>query len=121
MMLKRASVYVIYAVCVAGACALLVAGVLAYFVVSLDTRNGGIQDGLGRHLEPIPYFVQALLPMSGDWPGFMWWAIDMVVFWGGLTFLYQLFQLSQRIKDSMPTPSGPTGMAEQSSSLDRKR
>ncbi len=58
--------------------ALLYLGVMAYFVVGLGP-DGALVDGLGRPLVEAPLFIR----MTGisQFAGWIWWFVDMVVFW----------------------------------------
>jgi hypothetical protein len=62
--------------------AILVAGFLAYFVVSFDQTSRTWFDGLGRPLSKAPILVSWLHDQR-EWPGLAWFLTDLIVFWGG--------------------------------------
>ena len=73
--------------------AVFVVGFLAYLVRSA-TKSGNawvIYDGLGRELESAPWFMRFL--WIDMWPGWRWWLLDFVWFWGGLGLAYGVVML----------------------------
>ena len=83
-----------------------VVGFLAYFVFSLDPSTHQQVDGLGRALEPSPWFIRLIFGQERLWPGWGWWLTDFVWFWGGLGIAYGLFQLGERTNMSGPATDG---------------
>ena len=61
---------------------------LAYFVRA-GMGVGQIQDGLGRTLEPSPWFI-SLIMQTDHWAGWIYFLIDSVVFWGGVGVVFIL-------------------------------
>lgn len=57
----------------------LVAAFLAYFVT-----GPGLTDGLGRQLTESPILMRFLFGQERLWAGAVWFAVDLIVFWGGL-------------------------------------
>jgi len=68
---------------------LLVCGFLAYFVTSRN--EGGICDGLGRHLSEAPIFARIFFGQDRMWTGWGWFVGDMVIFWGSLAAIMGIF------------------------------
>ena len=62
--------------------ALLVAGFLGYVVTS--TGPEGVVDGLGRHLTEAPFLMRIFFGPDRLWPGFGWFVLEMVAFWGSI-------------------------------------
>jgi hypothetical protein len=80
---------ILYGIVVMGAIAGFCLGFLAYFVRSYSP--GGIgHDGLGRELEPTPFVARFMFGEASTWPGWGYFFLDMVVFWGGVAVLYGL-------------------------------
>ncbi|MCH8916813.1 MAG: hypothetical protein IIC52_02045 [Proteobacteria bacterium] len=77
---------------------ILVSAVLAYFVVSFDPVTRQTFDGLGRELEPSPWFISFIFGQGANWPGWRWWLADFVVFWGGIGIIAGLANLGSRLK-----------------------
>jgi hypothetical protein len=67
---------------------------LAYFVrAGLDA--GQIQDGLGRTLEPSPWFISVTM-LIDHWAGWPYFFIDFIVFLGGVGFAFILLRAGLR-------------------------
>ena len=56
-------------------------GFFAYF--SRSQEGAIIYDGLGRELYLVPPLLRFIIPDS-LWPGFGWYAVDFIVFFGGI-------------------------------------
>ena len=69
---------------------MFVVGFLAYFITSVDPQTGTICDGLGRSLIESPLFLRLIFGQERLWPGWGWFVIDLVVFWGGIGLGYCL-------------------------------
>lgn len=70
------------------------AGVLAYFVRSFNVEQQVVYDGLGRALSAPPDWAR-LFTEQLAWAGPGWFAIDFVVFFGGMFLAYRLYELGQ--------------------------
>ena len=84
-----------------------VAGFLAYFVRTFDAVGRIWYDGLGRSLIDTPWFVRFFLGQEHDWPGWQWFLVDFVVFWGGIGIAYWLIQFGFSASASTKGDSGP--------------
>lgn len=73
---------ILLGIAVIWAITLFVCGILAYFVV----RKGpaGWVDGLGRPLMEAPMVARIFFGQERMWPGWFWFATDLVVFWGSI-------------------------------------
>jgi len=80
--------------------AIFIAGVFAYFIKSFDPVTRAWYDGLGRRLIETPWIAKFFLGHDDSWPGWQWFAVDFVVFWGGLAIAYKLVQFG--FKDTVP-------------------
>ncbi len=67
---------------------ILGAGFMAYFVT-----GPGPSDGLGRPLTESPLLVRFLFGQDRLWPGYLWFIVDLVVFWGGLGLSFWLVSI----------------------------
>jgi hypothetical protein len=76
----------------------LVLGFLAYFVRSFDRATGVYFDGLGRQLELTPFIVRFVFGTDSLWPGWGYFALDMVVFWGAVGVGYALVGLASKLE-----------------------
>ncbi len=76
----------------------LVLGFLAYFVRSFDRAAGVYFDGLGRQLELAPSIVRFVFRADTLWPGWGYFALDFVVFWGGVGIGYALVGLASKLE-----------------------
>ena len=72
----------------------LIAGVLAYFVRSFHQPTGVWFDGLGRSLEETPFIARFVFGADSQWAGWSYFALDLVVFWGGVALAYGLLTLA---------------------------
>ncbi|MFC1578415.1 hypothetical protein ACFL36_05325 [Thermodesulfobacteriota bacterium] len=89
---------IIYGSVVVEAICFLVLGFMAYFVSSFDKTKGMMSDGLGRVLYESPFIVRFIFGEGRLWPGWGWFAIDMIVFWGGIAIGYWLIQVANRLE-----------------------
>jgi hypothetical protein len=96
--MKRVLEKVCYAAAGLVGIGILVTGFLAYFVISFDPATRHHFDGLGRELEPSPWFIRWIFGQDRDWPGWGWWLFDFVWFWGGIAIAYGLVKLGERFK-----------------------
>lgn len=69
--------------------ALFVCGFLAYLVTRREPS--GWVDGLGRPLTEAPMLARIFFGQERLWPGWSWFAIDLVVFWGSLALVSFIF------------------------------
>lgn len=76
------------------AISVIVAALLAFFIVSIDTQLGIIEDGLGRTLTEPP-FLASFFVFSNWWPGFLWWILDKIWFFGGLYLAILIYTWSE--------------------------
>ena len=60
------------------------AGVVAYYVTSVDPVSYIPHDGFGRPLSESPRWVSAFLEPDRKWAGWNWFLIDIVIFWSGV-------------------------------------
>ena len=67
---------------------LFIAGFLAYFVSSAGPS--GPCDGLGRPLSQAPMVTRIFLGQERMWAGWLWFAGDMVLFWGSIALAINL-------------------------------
>jgi hypothetical protein len=93
---------VIYAVVIAEVIAGLIAGVLAYFVRSFHQPTGVWFDGLGRRLEEAPFIARFVFGAESQWAGWGYFALDFVVFWGGVALAYGLLTLAGKLEKDTP-------------------
>lgn len=77
--------------------AILVVVFLAYFVTSFDRVTGAWKDGLGRTLVPAPYIAQLVFGVDRAWPGWGWFGVDLVVFWGTIASAFWIGGLASRL------------------------
>ncbi len=68
-----------------------VLGFMAYFVKSINNTSGIFYDGFGRQLYEAPTLLQIILPIEPMWAGFVWFILDLIVFFGLLVSAYYLF------------------------------
>jgi len=68
--------------------ALFVAGFMAYFVSSAGPS--GPCDGLGRPLSQAPMLMRIFFGQERMWAGWLWFAGDMVLFWGSIAVAINL-------------------------------
>ncbi|SRR5258706_11789076 len=85
---------IIYGVVVGEVIAGLVLGVLAYFVRSFHQATGVWSDGLGRLLEETPLVARFVFGTESQWAGWGYFALDFVVFWGGIAVAYGLLAVA---------------------------
>jgi hypothetical protein len=62
----------------------IIAAFIAYFVVSSDSHTGMTFDGLGRQLRESPILMRLIFGQDRLWPGWKWFALDLIIFWGGI-------------------------------------
>jgi len=92
----------IYAVVIAEVIAGLIAGVLAYFVRSFHQPTGAWFDGLGRRLEEAPFIARFVFGAESQWAGWGYFALDFVVFGGGVALAYGLLTLAGKLEKDTP-------------------
>ena len=78
--------------------AMLIASILAYFLISFNPATQQHFDGLGRALEASPWFIRFIFGQDREWPGLGWWLFDFVWFWGGIGTVYGLVKLGEKYK-----------------------
>ena len=78
----------------------VVAAYLAYFVTSFDRSSGIWRDWFGRPLSETPWFIRFIFRHDDLWPGWWWFAADIVTFWSliGLAYLLTKFAMSKDTK-----------------------
>ena len=69
---------------------------LAYFVSSFDSATGVWRDGLGRELEDAPSIARLFFGANRKWPGWGWFVVDLVIFWGGIVTAFHVGGLAKR-------------------------
>ena len=74
--------------------ALLIAGFLAYFVTFKGVN--GATDGLGRSLSETPAAVRFIFGQERMWAGWIWFLVDMLIFWGSVLMTVKV---SRRLQD----------------------
>lgn len=57
---------------------------MTYFVRSFDRVTGTYFNGQGRQLDLAPFVARFVLGADSLWAGCGYFALDMVVFWGGI-------------------------------------
>ena len=72
----------------------LVLAVMGYFVRTANLETGRLVDGFGRDLFLTPLFARLVLTNDSLWAGYLWFAVDLVVFWSALAIAYFLFKWS---------------------------
>lgn len=75
---------------VAGLITIAILAFMAYFVTSFDQAQTLWHDGLGRTLSDSPWFMRMFFGQERQWAGFGWFALDMLVFWGGGILAFKL-------------------------------
>jgi hypothetical protein len=88
----------LYGVVIVEAIAGFILGFLAYFVRSLDSNTGLYFDGLGRQLQLAPFVARFVLGTDSLWPGWLFFTLDLVVFWGGMGIGYVLITLASKLE-----------------------
>lgn len=73
-------------------------GFMAYFVRSFDRATGIVFDGLGRQLELSPFLARFIFGAESLWPGWGYFALDFVVFWGGIAVGAALVNLASKLQ-----------------------
>lgn len=68
----------------------VIAAFIAYFVYKTDPTTNVIYDGFGRPLSESPFLMRWFLGQDRVWAGWVWFALDMVIFWGGALTGYGL-------------------------------
>lgn len=76
------------------------AGFVAYFVTSTDPATGGVFDGLGRRLTQSPLFMRLIFGQERLWAGWLWFVVDMLVFWGAVGLGALLISHSEKSAES---------------------
>lgn len=94
--MRALGVKLLYAIAIANAVAVFGLGVFAYFVRSY--REGVWFDGLGRRLEDTPFIARFIFGTESQWAGWGFFALDFVVFWGGLAIAYGLATLAGKLE-----------------------
>lgn len=84
-------IYKILAACIA--LSVFSAGVLAYFIRTVDVDRQIVYDGLGRALSEPPRWAQIFIDQPA-WAGAGWHLFDIIVFFGGLFIALWLYGLS---------------------------
>jgi hypothetical protein len=62
-----------------------IAGFIAYFTFRVDPHTGITYDGFGRQLCKSPWIVKLVL-QEGHWAGWIWFVVDLVIFWSCIAF-----------------------------------
>jgi len=86
------TIYKVLAACVA--LSVFGAGVLAYFIRTIDVDRQIVYDGLGRALSEPPRWARIFIDQPA-WAGAGWHLLDIIVFFGGLFVAFWLYGLSQ--------------------------
>lgn len=73
---------------------LIITAFMAYFMFTVDTNAGVTYDGLGRPLTEPPFWI-SIIVYEDRWPGFWWWILDKIWFFGGLYLAYVLYNWSE--------------------------
>ena len=89
----------LYGVVVIEAIAVLIAGFLAYFVQSYQSWDNTVYDGLGRLLKPAPFIARFVFGTDEMWPGWTWFLVDFVMFWGAVAIGYGLISLASKLDE----------------------
>ncbi|HEV7373821.1 MAG TPA: hypothetical protein VGN95_03835 [Pyrinomonadaceae bacterium] len=63
------------------------------YIVTSQSADGLVADGLGRPLVPTPALVKYFFGQDRMWAGWQWFIGEMVVFWG---LLFLLIALSKK-------------------------
>ena len=99
----------IYGAVILVAIALLILGFLAYFVSSFDKASGTWSDGLGRTLVQTPALIRLVFGEERLYPGWKWFILDMIVFWGVIAFgAYLVRQANRRKEERSSREEGKT-------------
>ena len=70
----------------------VVAAYLAYFVTSFDRSSGIWRDWFGRPLTDTPRLLSFVFRHDDLWPGWLWFAADMIAFCSVIGVAFLLFQ-----------------------------
>ncbi|MBI4472469.1 MAG: hypothetical protein HY646_07355 [Acidobacteria bacterium] len=105
----------LYGVVVAEVIIGLALGFAAYFVRSFDRQTGLYFDGLGRQLYLAPFLARFVFGADSLWPGWVFFLVDIAVFWGGIGIGYVLVNLAARLESNQTasqetSPSRPFPM-----------
>ncbi|MEX0661526.1 MAG: hypothetical protein WEA58_08860 [Balneolaceae bacterium] len=73
---------------------IIIAAFMAYFMVTVNTNTGVTYDGLGRTLTEPPFWASFVV-YEDRWPGFLWWILDKVWFFGGFYLAFLLYSWSE--------------------------
>jgi hypothetical protein len=87
----------IYGVVIVEVLAGLVLGFLAYFVRSFNQPTRLWFDGLGRKLEDTPFIARFIFGADSQWAGWGYFALDFIVFWGGVAIAVGLLSLAAKL------------------------
>jgi hypothetical protein len=80
-----------------GGALLFITAFMAYFITNI--KSGVFYDGLGRILVPSPVIVRLVFGEERLWPGWIWFIIDMVVFWGTVLIGIGLIHITSKIEE----------------------
>jgi hypothetical protein len=72
------------------ACAVILMSILAYHIVNYSPDDGIYRDGLGRKLEASPPILRIIPGREKYWAGWVWLAVDVVCFVGGVSLTFAL-------------------------------
>ena len=97
--MKKIIQKIIYVFIGAAVICFFVLGFMAYFVSSFDISKGIMYDGLGRQLTESPFIVRFVFGEEILWAGWGWFAVDLIVFWGGVAICYGLAQWASGLQD----------------------
>ena len=96
--MKKILAKVLYVIFAFEVLAGVIAGVMVYFIRSFDKVNAVHLDGLGRVLVPTPFIMRFFLGVDSMWPGWTWFFIDLMIFWGAVAIGYFLLQLAAKLE-----------------------
>lgn len=103
-MIKRVISWCLFGLAVIAGIGVFATSILAYFVQSYNPTTRQYFDGLGRPLERLvegdlaSYIFAWIFANDTFWPGWFWFALDFVWFWGGLALAYGLFRLGDHLR-----------------------
>jgi hypothetical protein len=75
---------------------ILMAGFLAYMVVTFEPSTKIVTDGLGRTMSPAPALARIFLLGSERWAGLTWFFGDFAIFWGWVAITTVLAKVPYR-------------------------
>ena len=77
--------------------AVFAVGFQAYF--TFTTVGGQNADGLGRILSRSPWLMRLVFGVEDRWPGGIWFLLDMVWFWSGVSAAIACFSTGTKLRD----------------------